>query len=125
MTCKKCDTCSFRGSVAGSTHSSCEEPLIKGMAMDILKVNMLSQNPNNTLSRFNLSSSNSEYTVGFPMDFDPIWLSGHCLQHSDNDIVDTYILYNRVHKGIVFKDEQIAEIRKDAFEKGLVNRLHQ
>lgn len=117
MTSKKCDTCSFRGTVAGSTHSSCNEPLIKSMSMDLINASFLSGTPNNGLNRLNLNSSNSQYTIMFPMDYDPIWLEGHCMQHSDNDIVDAYVIYQRVNNGIVFNVEQISELRLKLKEK--------
>lgn len=117
MTCKTCGTCKFRGNVAGSTHSSCNEPLIKSMSMDLIKASYLSGTPNHGLKRLNLESINSNYTLSFPLDYDPIWLTGHCLQHSDNDLVDTYVIYQRVHNGIVFNEEAIAEIRLKLKEK--------
>lgn len=119
MTCKKCDTCAHRGNVAGSTHSSCQDPLIQSLSLEILQINVVSQSPNSVLTRFNLKSSNPEYTIGFPYDFDPIWLEGHCLQHSDNDLVDTYVLYQKLHNGIEFSVKEIAELRQKAIDSGV------
>lgn len=90
MTKNNCFNCDFKGSVAGSCHSSCNYPKIDKHTKLKIYTGIISNFPEtNQFLKENFGFTVDKHPVvngwfNFPIDFDPSWIQGECTKHSSN-----------------------------------------
>lgn len=102
MTQNNCFNCDFKGSVAGSCHSSCNYPKIDEQIKLKISMLLIGNFPEaNKFLKENFGFTVDQHPVAngwfnFPLDFDPSWIQGECTKHSNNPKVKKAIEAEKV-----------------------------
>lgn len=89
MTIQNCSNCRYKELIAGNSHISCGFPLMS--SEEKIKISILSMsniNQYKDIVKLNFGFETSDHAIqngwfSFPANFDPIWITGQCVKHSE------------------------------------------